>query len=472
MYRLILLSVLSLFFVSGMAVGQADSARVSFEAYIGLVKANHPLSKQADLLLETGEANLRRARGNFDPVLKSQYDQKQFDGKSYYQLNSNQLNIATGIGVEIKAGYDNNTGSYVNPESQVPDNGLAYAGIAVPLGSGLLFDERRQEVQQAKVMERATALERILMLNQLIFDASEAYWNWYYAWNTFEIFDESVKLAEFRFRGVKESFLQGDVPAIDTLEAYILVQNRTLSRADAFIKMQKAKLEASNFLWSIEQQPLELDQKAKPLEQTDLVIKDPTDEELIYSLIERVDQYHPKMQLYYAKLESLNFERRMKAEKVKPKLNVNYNFLNEPLGDNPFESYSTNDYKWGFNFSMPILLRKGRGDLQLTKIKIQQTDLDRQQEGLSLQNKIRALHTEIENLYGQIELFRDAVNNYQRMLNGEKRKFEEGESSLFIVNSRENSLISAEVKLIELLSKYQKAKAGLELALGGMESIS
>ena len=70
-----------------------------------------------------------------------------------------------------------------------------------------------------KVFERTTVLERTLLLNQLIFDASKAYWDWYSAWNTYEIFDESVQLAEFRFRGVRESFLQGDVPAIDTLEA-------------------------------------------------------------------------------------------------------------------------------------------------------------------------------------------------------------------------------------------------------------
>ena len=54
------------------------------------------------------------------------------------------------------------------------------------------------------------------------------------------------------------------------------------------------------------------------------------------------------------------------------------------------------------------------------------------------------------------------------LLSGEKRKFEEGESSLFIVNSRENSLITAEVKLIELIAKFQKAYAGLEYAIGGL----
>jgi outer membrane protein TolC len=55
------------------------------------------------------------------------------------------------------------------------------------------------------------------------------------------------------------------------------------------------------------------------------------------------------------------------------------------------------------------------------------------------------------------------------LLQGEKRKFEEGESSLFLVNSRETSLITAEIKLISLLGKYQKAKAGLLMAIGNTE---
>ena len=46
----------------------------------------------------------------------------------------------------------------------------------------------------------------------------------------------------------------------------------------------------------------------------------------------------------------------MKVEKVKPKLNFNYNFLNQPVNGNPIENYSSNDFKWGFEFSMPLLL--------------------------------------------------------------------------------------------------------------------
>lgn len=467
-----LLLAFSVQFYTQATFSQGDSTLISFESFMQVVKANHPLSKQADLLVESGSSNLRKAKGSFDPILKSNYDQKQFDGKNYYQLNTNQLVVPTPLGIEFKAGYDNNTGEYVNPENHLPDNGLAYAGIAVPIGKGLLFDERRLAVRQAEVFERSTFLEQTMMINQLIYDASKAYWNWYSAWNSYEIFDESVRLAEFRFRGVRESFNQGEVPAIDTLEAFLLVQNRQISRNDAIIKMQQAKLEASNFLWSEELQPLVLTATTKPLEHEDLRINQPVQESMIASVISNIDVAHPKMQFFINKMEHLNFERRMKAEKVKPKLNFNYNLLNQPINGNPFESYSSNDYKWGFEFSMPLLLRKERGDLQLTKIKMNQVNLDRQQENLNITNKIKAYQMEINNLYNQIQLYRDAVNNYQVLLNGEKRKFEEGESSLFIVNSRENSLISAEVKLIEVLGKYQKAQAGLHLAVGGVDVLS
>lgn len=450
---------------------QNDSARLGFDTFIEMVQQNHPMSKQASLLLDMGEANLRKAKGSFDPVLKSEYNQKQFGGKDYYQLNANQVSVPTPLGLEFKAGYDNNTGLFVNPEDHLPANGLAYAGVAVPIGNGLLFDERRQDVRQAEVYERATALERTLLLNQLIFDASKAYWDWYSAWNTFVIYDESVRLAEFRFRGIRSSYLQGALPAIDTLEAYILVQTREISRNSALIKTQKAKLEASNFLWSDELQPLLLTESSSPIEHEDLNLSQPLEEDLLASVISNLNEAHPKMLLYYNKLENLNFERRMKVEKVKPKLNFNYNFLNQPVNGNPIENYSSNDFKWGFEFSMPLLLRKGRGDLQMTKIKMDQTNLDRQQENLQIRNKIKANQMEINNLFEQIALYRKAVNNYNSMLSAEKRKFEEGESSLFVVNSRENSLITAEIKLIELLGKYQKTHAGLILAVGGTESL-
>ena len=47
------------------------------------------------------------------------------------------------------------------------------------------------------------------------------------------------------------------------------------------------------------------------------------------------------------------------------------------------------------------------------------------------------------------------------MLKAEERKFFLGESSLFLVNSRESKLIDAKLKAIELENNFFNTKAGL-----------
>ena len=47
------------------------------------------------------------------------------------------------------------------------------------------------------------------------------------------------------------------------------------------------------------------------------------------------------------------------------------------------------------------------------------------------------------------------LQNNLALLNAEQEKFKLGESSVFMVNTRENAYLSAEINLIELISKQQ-----------------
>ncbi|UCE94680.1 MAG: transporter, partial [Flavobacteriaceae bacterium] len=53
------------------------------------------------------------------------------------------------------------------------------------------------------------------------------------------------------------------------------------------------------------------------------------------------------------------------------------------------------------------------------------------------------------------------VNDYTNLLRSEERKFELGESSLFLVNTRESKLIEAELKAIQVQNKFVNVKATL-----------
>ena len=170
------------------------------------------------------------------------------------------------------------------------------------------------------------------------------------------------------------------------------------------------------------------------------------------------------------KMQGLQVEERMKREKLKPKLKVKYNLLGQEFdilqnGQNDGVVIAQN-YKAGVQFEMNPILRSERANLELNKIKQEQTNLELANKRLTLQNKLNAYINDYNNIQQQIILTKSMVRNYELLLAGEVEKFSVGESDLFIVNTRETQLIEAEIKLLKLLAKEQKIILSLQWANG------
>ena len=67
----------------------------------------------------------------------------------------------------------------------------------------------------------------------------------------------------------------------------------------------------------------------------------------------------------------------------------------------------------------------------------------------------------------QSTLSRRLVEDYRVLVRGEGRRFEVGESSLFLVNAREQSLIKAELDYIALLCVLPVQRMDFYRAIGG-----
>lgn len=424
----------------------------------------HPVSKQAALLIKKGEYELRKTKGVLDPALFSNLDQKQFNKQEYFNLFSGRLTVPTWYAIDFKTGYEQNQGVNLNPENKSPANGLFFAGVSVPIGQGLFIDKRRAAIKQADLYAQSTFAEQKLTLNNLFYDATIEYLKWTSNYSQMQLYQNAADLANVRFKGIKQSFLGGDVPAIDTLEAFIQVQVREVSLNQAKLDYQNAGLELSNYLWFENNTPLEITNNLKPPTVEQLSAEPGITLSSLNAILEKLKMNHPALQLYSYKLKQLDVERRWNTEQLKPKLNLNYNLINEPVAGNKFNGISTNNYKWGLDFGIPIFLRESRGRLGLTKIKIQETQFDAEIKALELSNKIKSYYNELVALEQQIKLFTNATSNYFTLLEAEKRKFFIGESSIFLINSRESAYVQAATKLIELKIKYQSAIAKFKLA--------
>ena len=424
----------------------------------------HPISKQAAIQIKIGENEVRKTKGVLDPSLLSNINQKQFNRQEYYNLFSGGLTVPTWYGVDFNAGFYQNQGINLNPETRIPTSGLILAGVSVPIGQGLFIDKRRAAIKQAVLYAKSTFAEQKLLLNNLYYDASIAYLNWTNHYNQMQLFQNTVALANERFVGIKQSFVGGDVPAIDTLEAFILVQVREVNLNQAKLNYQNATLELSNYLWFENNTPLEITDQLSPPPIKALSAGQAITLDSLNTILETLRNEHPALQLYNYKLKQLEVERRWNAEQLKPIVNIKYNLLNEPIGGDTFSGFSPNNYIFALDFSVPIFLRESRGRLNITKLNIQETKFDVDIKWLELSNKIKGYHNELVALEQQIKLFNDVTVNYFTLLEAEKQKFFMGESSIFLINSREAAYVQAAIKLIELNVKYQSAIAEFKLA--------
>lgn len=437
---------------------QVDSRSVVFtyQKFMSMVKQHHPLSKQADLAIDRGAANLLKAKGGFDPKLYGDFSQKQFQGDEYYELLDAGLKVPTWFGLSVKAGYENNQGTNLNPENKTPGSGLWYAGVELPLGNGLFIDQRRAELKRAKIYRESSTAQQKIILNDVLYEAGKAYWAWFEAYNDMIVLEEGYSLANVRFQGVKNKAIFGDAPIIDTVESWIQVQNRSLELQQFQLNFLNSSVYLAVFLWKDGIIPLELETTTIPFTVEGMNTKELSGD--FYSKMDSLIQNHPELLQYQYKIETLEIDARLKREQLKPDLNLKYNAISQPVGDAVFSEYSTNNYNWGVSFSMPIALRKERGDLKLAQIKQNEAQLQIANKREQLSYKATASLNSWRITLDQIELYRQTVIDYNRLLEGERSMFEAGESSLFMVNSREVGYLKARLKLIELMSKNQKAR--------------
>jgi outer membrane protein TolC len=445
-----------------------ETAVFSFEEFRTLVNNNHPVARQADLQLRKGESAVLRAKGNFDPKLSSNFDNKEYYGKDYYMLTQSSLTIPTPFAVEFKGGYEYNSGQFLNAEDQTPSSGLVSLGLALPIIQGLAIDERRTAIRQAKAFNEFSKYERLIIKNDLLLRAYYAYWDWWGAYMKQQIANDILSVASNRFDAVKLRALAGQAPLVDTLEAAIQVLIRQQQLQEAFSEEIKLRYSLSSFLWdsnSDQIEPRVLRNNYAP-DQFNAIAMSAFNQSPFLLLIDSVKYNNPYLAQFDTKLENISAEERLKREKLKPKLNVRYNFLAEPVNSNDDANYTINNYKWGAEFSLPLLFRSERGDLALTRIKIEETHFERQLKTQETINKANSVYQNITLLNSQITMGEANVKNYAVLLDGERTKFFNGESSLFLVNQRELQYVDVQSKLIDLKVKLLKAQIELSYLLG------
>lgn len=431
------------------SVAASSADTLTWVKFREIISLYHPVMEQSNLIEALAKARVRQALGNFEPKFSYNYDRKDFDGLNYYRFSTPEVKLPLWYGMELKGNWSRAEGSFLNPENRLPGEGLSSVGLNMPLGKGLLMDNRRALLRQAAIFKDASKIEQVRIINDLMIEAGEAYADWQTWYKINELYDQALNLAEVRFRAVKEGLTGGDRPAIDTIEALTQVQQRQLNSQQAKIQLQNSLYELSLFLWlpgneSVEPESLLVLPQSETIRPT-------------ASIVESIDN-NPKLRLFDFKLRDLEIERRLIAESLRPTIDLRLGILNTGTGAfrNLNPDYWQNNNKVGLNISFPLTFATERGNLAEAKIKIKNTQIEQNLVRNELEVKLRQNTAEFMALQSQISIIRQTQEAHQKLLDGEEIRFSLGESSLFLINARETKLLEINEKLIETENKLIK----------------
>ena len=441
-------------------LGQEQTV-LTLSEYLGYVKKYHPIVKQANLVLKESEAKYLQARGAFDPKIKVNYDQKQFQTSEYYSKLNTTFTIPVWYGVDVKGGFVDRSGDYLNPEANVPITGLYAAGGSLSLARGLLINERRAVLKQAKLYRTQATADNQQEVNNILYQAVQAYFQWLRVYNERQVYTEFLANAQLRYESVQRSYDLGERPEIDTNEARITYNDRRLKIENAQLKYIKASLRLSNYLW-IEDVPVEVAKTTVPNTEVLLQIDSALGTNLSLGNFDL--STHPKIRSLNLKLRSLEVEKRLRRNQLLPVIDLKYHFISGT--PNARNTWNITNYEAGLNLELPMLMRKARARLKFASYKLRAVRYETQSTMVVLKNKIGAVEQEVTSYQQQLSLIKDMGSDYRTLLKAEERKFDIGESSLFLVNSREARLIENKLKAIEVENALLNAKGKLFNTLG------
>lgn len=454
------------------SVRMLDGTPLTFDAFFATVSRNHPVVRQARLLADGADADVTAAYGSFEPKFEASWQQKRFAGSSasaqtlYWNYADIALKIPTPFGADLKMGFERASGRYINPQFTTPTGGLFSAGIAIPLGQRILTDERRTALRVARALRSVAQADQAAMSNKLLFAAAKSYAEWYSSGVQLQVIRDGVRLAETRYDAITRRVRAGDAAGIDSVEAAAELNRRRAQVQGAEQAYFAATLDLTSYLWDSRVQPVELGAGRVPSDSG--LGRVHLDSAAVPALLARVLALHPDVRKADGKVTQTAAERALARQAMIPLASAELSAL-RGRGD-AFDLGRAigrdADYKGAIAVSSPLLFFKERGKFRSTDAKFESAEIALRETQRDVVLLVRTAINDLSQYEAQLTLQRDAVRLFRILSAGERARFDAGESTLFLVNSRERQVLEEELRYVALQARYLAARAALAVAAG------
>jgi cobalt-zinc-cadmium efflux system outer membrane protein len=436
---------------------------LTLERLLDGVRKDFPLILAAEEERNIAEGARRGALGAFDLSWKTKGD---VTDPGYYKRTtvSSMVEKPTSLwGLDVYAGYRLGRGDFAiyDGKDVTEPGGEARLGFNLPLLRNRAIDERRAGLKVAElglgIADQSVQLKRI----EAVLKASITYWRWVAAGKKLDIIRNLLEIAKVRDRGLRDRVAHGDIAEFeqkDNFRGLLQRENQLFAAERGF---QEFSFELSLFLRTLvggERLPSERElPKVIPSVPSGVVHHE---EPLVHDAL----ALRPEVQRIRTERSQAEVAADLADNQQQADLNVLMDLSKDVGANDP--TRDPTELRTGVQIDIPLQRRKAEG--KLAEAQAKQRKLDRELDFMSqrIRADVRDALSMLRISAQQLKVVSEELRYARELEEGERTRFDAGESTILIVNLREQATADSAVRQVDAYVQYHIAEAYLHAALG------
>ena len=454
MNRLILMMGLLLLSPNLLAQNQPQPLRLN-EVVDAALRA-FPSLLASEQRKQVAAGDLQTAQGGFDTQLKSQ------NRWSIIGLYENQnLDVSfeqpTALGgTTFFGGWRRGNGDYpiYDGKAQTANDGEARIGVNIPLWRNREIDRRRASLQQAELGQLIANHEYDQALLDLRRQASHRYWDWLLAGQRLNTANQLLKVAEARNDGIKQRVAAGDIPEFEALDNQRAILERRERQVQAQRLLEQAAIQLSLYWRDEDGQPQLPTAELLP---QDFPQQTPNVEPNYQQALQQAQNQRPELKRLGLQAQQTETEYNLQDNQRNPGLDLMVMAAND-MGEAK-QKLNRDELYMGVNIDFALQQRVAGGRAQAAAANLQRLKWER----IAMQDRVNA---EVKDVYSALNAARQRLilsqqqqQAAQQLEDGERSRFDLGDSTLLFVNLREIAAGDARLQAAEAATSLFKAHA-------------
>ncbi|ARH00717.1 TolC family protein [Legionella micdadei] len=405
----------------------------------------------AYLEISKAQGDYISALGKFDPSLNINSRSQPFGGYVNTHIDNEVVVPTLKNGLKLFGGYRIGRGDWpIYYQNYLTNSGGEYrVGLSFPLLRNRAIDKERTALfTQAETihLNNQNAASTKIKIYQ---EAIQAYWRWVEAGFQLKAFRHLLSLAQKRQNAITKQATQGELAKLAIAENLQMMIQREQFVNQGEMMLEQAAINLSIYYRDGRGRRLKPKTSQLPHQIMDKRIKTSTGFEKLKS--------HPalrKMESYY---RIIKMKQNLARNDLLPNLDA-MAYTSKQYGSGGYPRLIPQAALVGISFKFPFCQREAKGRLLSSTSELQQIKTKKKFIYEKLSNELANLFIAIRMYTQQINLLTHSLRLAKKVERGEIKKFYEGDSTLFLVNQREQTSTQVRLDLINAQISLQQVK--------------